>query len=387
MEQVQRRRRIKRAVQFICLAVVVAVVAAAWPERRVEVQTVEVTKGTVEKLVTSVQAGEVRAKRQVGIRATTAGRVSRISVSKGDRVEKGKLLVELENRTLRARFDLARANLEVGRSAVRSAELRLVNAERNLARAKKLASKGVVSRQALERAQAERDMAAEALESAKANMAQLEASVKVALAALEETRMRAPFAGLVAQVHVEEGETLVAGTPVLELVDDSGLTVVAPVDEADASTLATGMQARVLNDAYRAKQLVGKLVWISPLATRDIKQNRQLLVEVGFDGTKPDLKPGMSADIEIIVARRQNTLWIPTNALMRRDGRQLVYLVTGGRARLQQVRTGISNWERTEVTEGLEEGQHVIVSLDARGLADGVAVRPRNLPAARALAW
>ncbi|RME22212.1 MAG: efflux RND transporter periplasmic adaptor subunit, partial [Deltaproteobacteria bacterium] len=64
-----------------------------------------------------------------------------------------------------------------------------------------------------------------------------------------------------------------------------------------------------------------------------------------------------------------------------------VYLVEGGRARLRPIRTGLSNWERTEVLEGLEEGQHVIVSLDVKGLADGVAVRPANLPASRNLAW
>ena len=387
MDKESRHKWARHLVKLLLLLVVVVVLLLAWPEKVVTVRVVEVVRGPVEKVVTSIQAGEVRARRQAAIRASTIGRVSGIEVQKGDRVEKDQLLVELGNGTLRARLRLARANLEVGQSGLRSARLRLQASERALKRSRRLSSQGVLSQQALDPVQAERDLAAEAVKTAQANIDQLQAAVAVAAAALEETRIRAPFAGQVTALHVEVGEALVAGAPVLDLVDDSQVTLLAPVDEADAGILQTGFPVRVLCDAFAGRQLAGKLTWISPVVSRDVRQNRHLEVEVGFDGQRIPLKPGMSADIEVVVQKKEQVLWVPTNAIMRKGGNEQVFLVAGGRARLQTIQAGISNWERTEVIRGLAEGDRVIVSLEVRGLADGVKVRLGEWAPAGRVAW
>lgn len=387
MESTARYKWARSLVKLALLLLVVVVVVLAWPEKVVTVRALEVSRGTVEKLVTSLQAGEVKARRQADIRASTIGRVARIVVSKGQRVKKNQLLVELENGTLRARVRLAQANLEVGRSGLRSAELRLQASERTWQRSLRLSRKGALAQQALERVQAERDLAAEALNTARANIDQLQAALAVAAAALEETRIRAPFAGQVTALHVEVGEALVAGAPVLDLVDDSRVSLLAPVDEADAGLLRTGFPVRVICDALGGKNLTGQLVWISPVVTRDVRQNRHLEVEVGFDGRQVPLMPGMSADIEVVVQKREQVLWVPTSAVMRKAGRQQVYLVADGRAHLQTIQAGLSNWERTEVVSGLAEGDRVIVSLEARGLADGVKVSLGAWAPAGRMAW
>lgn len=365
----------RRGVKIALVIVVALVVYLVWPERVIEVRTVAVSKGTVEDIISSLQAGVVKSKRQVQIRAVVIGRVKEIRVHKGDRVKRNQLLLELENNTLRARLRLSKANLSAGESTLRAAILRRDVAKRALDRTSKLAAKGAVSRQALDRVQAEFDVGQETVSTAEANLAQLKAAVDLSLASLEETRIRAPFDGLVTEVHVERGESLVMGAPVLDQVDDSGITVEAAVDEADAGRIKVGMPVRVNCDAYPDEPFMGNLMWISQVVERDLRQNRHLQVEVGLDGASPKLKVGMSADIEIVVQKLDDVLFVPTNVVMRRSEVQQVYVLSAGRAHLRTIQTGLSNWERTEVTQGLRQGESVVVSLETKGLKDGVRVR------------
>jgi len=365
----------RRGVKIALVVVIALVVYLAWPERTIEVRTVAVSKGTVEEIISSLQAGMVKSKRQVQIRAVVIGRVEAIRVVKGERVKRNQLLLELDNNTLRARLRLSKANLSAGESTQRAAILRRDAAKRALDRTSKLAAKGAVSRQALDRVQAEYDVSQETVSTAGANLSQLTAAVDLSLASLEETRIRAPFDGLITEVHVERGESLVMGAPVLDQVDDSGITVEAAVDEADAGRIKVGMPVRVNCDAYPDEPFMGSLIWISQVVKRDLRQNRHLQVEVGLDGASPKLKVGMSADIEIVVQNLDDVLFVPTNVVMRRGEVQQVYVLSAGRARLRTIQTGLSNWDRTEITKGLSQGEAVVVSLEVKGLKDGVRVR------------
>jgi HlyD family secretion protein len=377
----------RRVVKVALVLVIVIVVYLAWPEKVIEVRTILATNGTVEDIVSSLQAGVIKSKRQVQIRAVVIGRVEELKIAKGDRVKKDHLLLELENSTLRARLRLSKANLSAGESTLRAAVLRRDAAKRALDRTSQLAAKGAVSRQALDRVQAEFDVSQETVATAQANLAQLKAAVDLALASLEETRIRAPFDGLITDVHVESGESLVTGAPVVDLVDDSGITVEAAVDEADAGRIKVGMPVRVTCDAYPDEPFLGNLMWVSQVVERDLRQNRHLQVEVGLDGASPRLKVGMSADIEIVVKKREDVLFVPTNTVMRRGDVQQVYVLTAGRARLRTIQTGLSNWDRTEVTGGLRRGEMVVVSLETEGLKDGVMLRRQGQGLAEKVAY
>ncbi len=367
-------RWFRRVVKLLLLGAIVGIVVWTWPVEVIQVRTEAVGRGTVEEIVTSIQAGSVKSRREAHIRGVAAGRVAAVHIDKGDRVEKDQLLVELDGASLEARLRLTLANLMAGRSVLRTAEVRRKVARSSLERNSKLAAKGVLSPGALERFQAEFDLAIEAVASADANLAQLRAARDVSQAVLDETRIRAPFAGLVTRVHVELGEMVAPATPLLDLVDDSTVTVEASIDEADLGRIEAGMPVRVETDAYPDRPFAGKLVYISPVVLADLRQNRSLSVEVGLNGTSNELKVGMSADIEIVVDHRDDVLFVPTAAVMRRGDRQQVYVVSAGRARLRTIRSGLTNWERTEVIEGLREGERIVVSLQAPGLADGVEV-------------
>jgi HlyD family secretion protein len=377
----------RRGVKVALIAAIGLFVWFIWPKRIIEVRILEVARGSVEEIIGSLQAGEVKSERKAAIRAVTVGRVSGLYVERGDRVKDGQLLVELESSILKARLRLARANLEAGTSAHRAAVLRKEVSERSLKRSKTLAAKGVLSSQALDRVQAEFDVASEGVLTSEANLAQLKASVDLSMAALEESRIRAPFAGMVVRVHVEKGESLVVGSPVLDLVDDSIKTVVASVDEADAGRLKTGMPVRVECDSFPGRNFEGNLAWIAPVVLKDARQNRHLEVEVGLDGNASLLKVGMSADIEIVIQSAENVLFVPTNSIMRRGEVSQVYVLEGGFARLRSIKTGMTNWDRTQVLDGLREGDHVIVSLETRGLKDGVRVRASGTTSSQRVAY
>lgn len=381
------QRWFRRVIKLLLLATIAVATAWLWPERVVEVRTAPIQRGSVELIVPSVQAGSVKSLRQVVLRPVMAGRVSAVRVRHGERVDAGAVLVELDSLSLDARVRLARANLQVGQSAARAAEIRREAAQKKLQRNRALAARGALSEGALELFETEFQAAQEAVSSAEANLSQLRAALDLALTAVEETRVRAPFAGLVGQVHIELGDAASPASPLLELVDDSALRVEAAIDEADVGRLRLELPVRVLTDAFPGQPFHGRLAFISPLVVKDLRQNRQLLVEVGLNGAVANLKVGMSADLEIVVERRDDVAFVHTSAVMRQGDQNRVYVVRGGHARLVAFEAGIGNWERTEVLAGLQEGERVVLNLEAAGLADGVKVRPQGALGSSAAAY
>jgi len=91
-----------------------------------------------------------------------------------------------------------------------------------------------------------------------------------------------------------------------------------------------------------------------------------------------DLKPGMSADVEIVVGKAEDTLAVQSQAVIERDGKRFVYVKDGSRARLREVKTGLFSWTLTEITDGLRASEEVIITPDVKGLKDGVRVEVKK---------
>jgi HlyD family secretion protein len=161
---------------------------------------------------------------------------------------------------------------------------------------------------------------------------------------------------------------------VLEIMSLDRLYVSAPIDERDAARLAPGLPARVTIDTYPGVVWDGQLARVAPLIEEAKEQNRTIEVEVDLPLVvgKPQPRPGMTADVEIVLDRRDTVLRVPTFAVT--EG-QRVLVVEAGRAVSREVSTGVRNWQWTEVRSGLAEGQTVITSLDRAGLKAGSAVR------------
>ena len=192
--------------------------------------------------------------------------------------------------------------------------------------------KQIVSEESVDKAMTESDSRRAACKAAKASIAVNQARIQAAEATLERTIVKAPFDGVVAEVNAELGEFVtpsppgIATLPAIDLLDISCLYVTAPIDEVDAPAIKTGMQACVSLDAFPKKRCSGSVRRIAPYVLDREKQARTVEVEVEI--TKAEdligLLPGYSADIEILLDSKENTLRIPTETILE-GNRVLIY--------------------------------------------------------------
>jgi HlyD family secretion protein len=200
-------------------------------------------------------------------------------------------------------------------------------------------------------------------------------AVTRAAIAVDKCELRAPFAGVVAELFVELGEWAVPGKLGLRLLDPDRLYVRAELDEVDIGPVREGLPARVTLDPYRDRRLTGRVSRVAPIVSEVQEQNRTLEVEVELTGGVEgiELKPGTSADVEVVLDVRDGAVRLPTSALM--EGDRVFLVGPDGRARGAPVRIGLRNWEFAEVLGGIREGDLVIVSLESERLKEGTPVR------------
>lgn len=369
----------------IAALVVLALVVMGWLSRPepLAVAVATVGYGQVEQTVSNTRAGTIQACRRSKVSMPMGGVVDKLLVEKGDRVEQGQLLLELWNRDRHADVANATASVEAARYAHRQA---CVLADRNAReaerlkslRARKLAAEDAVDA-AISNAAAQRG----ACESAKAQIAVAESRLELTRAVLDRTQLRAPFAGVVAEINGELGEYItpsppgVATPPAVDLIDTSCLYVTAPIDEVDAGALALGMPVRITLDAFRGRSFAGTLTRIAPYVLDLEKQARTVDVDVRFDDVPEDLAllVGYSADVTVVLREVPRALRVPTEALVAGNK---AWLLENGALTQRELQLGVGNWTWTEVKAGLKEGEAVVRSPDQPGIAEGVQAQPRQ---------
>ena len=344
---------------------------------RVVVRAVD--RGTVEKVVANTRAGTVEAHRRARLAPAAGGIVASLLVREGQRVQQGDLLVELWCDDLRAQRDVARAQVERAFAQCEEARLRAELSERELARQQQLLAEGASTGERVDRASIEAQSSRAQERAAIAEAKVRESEVAACEAQLARMQVRAPFAGVVAEVNGEVGEFAtpspvgVATLPSVDLVDDSAPYVTAPIDEVDAALVRIGQPVRIALDAFTGRTFSGCVRRIAPYVLDREKQARTVDVEVDFDAPAEaaSLLVGYSADVEIVVARRDGVLRAPVESV--RDGAALV-LREDGALELRAVEIGISDWQRAEATSGLRVGERVVVSRDRKGVVAGAKV-------------
>lgn len=336
----------------------------------VEVEVYRVARGDVEETVTNSRAGTVRARRDARLSVEVAGRVVEIHKREDEPVEAGDPLVTLDETDAVSALTLADRRLDTAKAMVKEAEALHEDARLELERNRDLAS---TSQAILDRLQKKLDAVAAQVEAARARVAQEEAAYAMAESQRGKVVLRAPFAGVVAERHIELGEWAVPGKPVMRLMDQSHY-VHAELDEVDLARVVKGLPARVLLDPHRGESFTGRVVRVASFVSDVEAQNRTVEIEVEFEGYHPPLKPGTSADVEVILQRAGGVLRIPTYALL--EGNH-VLVADGPRAKARTVEAGLRNWEFVEIRAGLTEGEPVIVTLDREEVRDGAAVRVR----------
>jgi HlyD family secretion protein len=438
----------------LVLGIIVAVTVYQSRKNLVTVQTGKAQKQNLASLVSA--SGEIKPKTYVNIGANAFGKIIKLHVKEGDRVRRGQLLAQLENVQSAADVNATRASLQASETDSVAAEAGMRTSMADLNRAKSDAERAKLD---FDRAQGlfqdqliakqDYDTRKAAWESADAGLAQAQARLAQSKAqkdssdkritqnsanltrvsdVLRKTTYEAPFDGVITNLPVREGETVVIGiqnspgSTLMTIADMSVITSEVKVDETDIVNVQLGQSAEVTIDAIPHKVFQGKVTEIgnnaivrsTGLATSQQSSTSQeakdFKVVVTLLDPPPDLRPGLSSTAKITTATRENVVSVPIQALTVRskadlvpkdagkgsvqaaspqadiskqkekDEVQGVFVIRNKKAEFVPVETGINGTTDIEVTKGLQSGDEVITGSYKvlRTLKPGTTVKVDN---------
>lgn len=373
----------KRIAVIAVLAIVV--LAGIWLVSRpqpIAVALVTAERGPVAATVANTRAGTVDACRRARLSPALGGQIAALPVKDGDRVDAGTLLLELWNDDVKAELALNERDARASRSRAREACIVADVAKREAARSNRLHSERLVSEEAAEQAQGKAESTAAACTAAEDATRVAEARADVTRAQLERTRLVAPFAGVIAEINGELGEFVtpspvgIPTPPTIDLIDPSCLYISAPIDEVDAPRIREGLPARISLDAFPDRTFPGHVRRVAPYVLDQEKQARTVEIEAVFeDAHEAGLLAGYSADVEVVLDERADTLRLPSSVILP-DKTVYVFDEATSTIAKRAVQTGIANWEFTEIVAGIAAGDRVVSSVDRAGVADGALVVP-----------
>ena len=370
--------------KWIVVIVVLVVMGTVLKQRQSEpllLPVVAIDKGAVESTVSNTRAGTIKACQRSELSMSLGGRVQKLYVKEGDRVTAGQVLVELWNEDHKANVAQAEASLSAAEHEQKRACLGAEQNAREDQRAQSLINKKLISTTQAEAARTLSTTTRQSCEGAGDQVKMSRANLDLARARFDLTYLRAPYAGIIAEVNSELGEYVtpspagILTKPAIDILDDSCLYVTAPIDEIDAMPVRVGQRVRITLDAFRGQHFDGHVTRIAPYVMEVEKQARTVDVDVRFDSFPKDvpLLVGYSADIEIILDERADVLRVPTETIM--DKRFVYVLGDDGVVHKREFTPGLANWTHTEITAGLQAGDQVVLTPDHAGLKDGVSAK------------
>jgi len=370
--------------------------------------TVYVEAARQEALGQVVKAsGEIDPRLKVNISAHVVGKIEKLFVEEGDRIEKGQPFLRLEQEAFIAERDRWAAQLRRAETEVRQSQVSLADSRLKLDRAKRLETEGIITQEQLESSQLAETSAELHLQDSREAVEQAEANLVKARDDLSKTTIYAPLSGRVVKLNAEEGEVVVSGTmnnagSVIGIIADlSEILANVDVDETEIVEIRPGQPATVQVDAVRNRTYHGHVVEIGSSGFNKPAQPDVTFfdVEILLDDPTEDLRPSMSLRAEIQTRPAASTLVVPIQAVVQRepiklekagekagqDGQieldddeiSVVFVIQDGKARQRTVRTGISDETHVEILEGLKAGDRVVTGpyRALRDLRDGEAVK------------
>ena len=315
--------------------VVLAVAAVATLQgRKGKSESVTLAAAKVKDVVQKVKApGNIEARTTVKISADIPGRVMRLAVDEGDLVKRGQLLLEIDNTQYLSNVRQMQASMSGARARLDRAEQALKLAEQTYKRRRGLFEQKVISQQEMDDAENVLLDARTEASAAREEKARLEAALVGARDNLSKTTYRSPIDGRIVGLNIEEGEIVVVGTmnnpgtQILSVADLSRMQVLADVDETDVVDVQVGQKAKITVDALPDTSFEGIVTEVGNSATRTTSGQTtgetNFDVEVLFEQTVPEVRPGMTADVEIEVKRADKALAVPIQAVVVRQPEDL----------------------------------------------------------------
>jgi RND family efflux transporter MFP subunit len=333
--------------------------AAVTPEPpTVDVAVVRATVGTIES--TLEISGTLAARARVGVKPKLPGRLERITVDIGDRVNAGQIVATLDRGEVDAQVDAAVAAVAVANAALESAEAALANAVTEHDRAKGLFEGGALPRQRLDTAQTAHRSAVAQRDLAKANLAQAEATLRRAREVQRDATLLAPVSGFIVERNYDPG-AIPGERPVVVVADIRELKLEAGVSELEAGRLKTGLPALVTVQAKPGETYSAQLAALAPEVD---PRNRHFRIEVRVPNPDHELLAGMYASARLVLDSADGAIVVPREAVVSRDGKRVALKVTGDKVTPVTVAEGLSDGKQVQIVSGLAAGDTVLA--DAR---------------------
>ncbi|MCF8009572.1 MAG: efflux RND transporter periplasmic adaptor subunit [Halanaerobiales bacterium] len=274
--------------------------------------TIEVSEGSMKKTISA--SGNIYPVKDRSLTFSTNGTIDSLNIEEGDKVVRDYILIELKNNQaklqfLRAENQYKNAQINGSPNAIKEAEL----------------------------------------------------DYKIARENLEDTRLKAPYTGVITELLVQEGDYINSGQQVATLIDNSQYEVSANIDESELSSLEVGQNVEINMEALPGLELKGKLTEISSKAVNN-SGVVTISITVLIDSVYDSFKPGLSADIEIIVGQVKDKIIIPVTALINRNGKKVVLRVNEDSTKPVEVKTGLTDGIRIVIVSGLKIGDKIIVN-------------------------
>ena len=370
--------------------------AVYWKKNRpIAISVFAVKRGDLVTLVSA--SGSVEADTKAKLSSKIGGRVIAVKVKEGELVKSGQLLVQLDTAELNAQLQQAKAavqgaeaNLAIVKRGARTEEIATVEAQLNSAqssleeankvyqRMQQLHQDGAISAQQLDTAKAQYEVAvaqvksaqeqvrliksrttSEDISAAESRVKEMKATIEQLLAQLNNTQIYAPFSGTVTQKLVDEGETIIPGTPLLILADMNTIQVTCNVDETDIGKVRLGMPAKVYMDSYPGRIFQGIVKQIATQTTDLKEKGITFAVKLKIINVDVPLRIGMSTDVDIQVDNQSDVLYIPVESVLREGNKAYVYIIDRSLARKRYVEIGSGNEEYLIIKSGLQEKELV----------------------------
>ncbi len=397
---------------LILLAVIV-VATKSGGEKILKVKVDKVERRTITQVVTAT--GSINPINKVVITPEVTGEIVELPVKEGDNVKKGDLLIRIKPDIYIAQRNRAKASLEAAKANLSISKATLDQVKSEYERVKKLFEKNLASQQELETARANYLAKEGQYKAQKAAVKQAEESLREKEEDLAKTAIYSPLTGTVSKLNVELGERVLGsgfsqGTNLMTVSNLKDMEALVEVDENDVVLVSVGDTAKINIDAFGDEEFKGVVYQIgnsakqTGLGTQDQVVNFE--IKIKLLGKNEKIKPGMSCDADIRTDTHENVLSIPIQALtaripkakgekkgkhwrerksgkdnkeeMKKKPEEVVFLYENGKAKMVKVKTGISDDDYIEVTEGLKEGDTVISGpyrVVSRELEDGTKVK------------
>jgi len=384
---------ITRGKKLVGVVAVAAVTAAGWfwyssasQQPQDAARPVRVSRGNIEEVVTA--QGKLEPQQYVDVGTQVSGQLKKIHVDIGDMVTKAQLLAEIDPRVYQAQVEAGEARINSLRAQLNQQKAELTLAQQNLKRNQNLIAVNAVSQQVLQESESQAAVAKAQVDSIIAQIQETESNLKASRTNLGYTKIYAPMSGTVTTLPTKEGQTLNANQTaptVMQVANLNTMTVRAQVAEADVSRLKEKMPVYFTTLGDSERRWYGKVRQIqpSPQIINDVVLY-DVLIDVQNEGRK--LMTGMTTQVFFILGKADNALILPAEVLTRRvatadndKGKAYrVSVVTPTGNELRTIHVGLLTRTQAEVTDGLSEGDQVVMARPGGGRGGNQAGSQRS---------